>query len=207
MGERASLLSLTAMGSIMMIAMMLPAAIPWIIEAGTGFAAGYGLIWMAFGAAAAAAQWRFGSPAPILAAAVVLAALFYERTPRKHLFLRACTSERVVTAEGFKLGVRQGMQCVGCCWLLMAALFAFGATNLVLTFLVTAYVVAQRLLAGLSTGTQQEPGEVPRMDRFIRGIAAVVISALWISGSMRYPTTSATSSACWRFPKRLPSGR
>ena len=41
-----------------MIAMMLPAAIPWIVVAGTGFAAGYGLVWIAFGAAAAVIQWH-----------------------------------------------------------------------------------------------------------------------------------------------------
>ena len=74
-----------------MIAMMLPAAIPWIAAAGTGFAAGYGLIWIAFGAVAATVQWHFGTIAPRTAAAIAVAALFYERTPLKRFFLRACT--------------------------------------------------------------------------------------------------------------------
>jgi predicted metal-binding membrane protein len=151
MGASSELLSLTAMGSIMMIAMMLPAAIPWIAATGTGFAAGYGLIWMAFGAAAAALQWRFGGMPPIAVAAIAVAALFYERTPLKRRFLRACTDGMSLSAgrNAIVLGLRQGALCIGCCWVLMAALFALGATNLVLTIVVTTYVVAQRLLFSL----------------------------------------------------------
>jgi predicted metal-binding membrane protein len=149
------LVSLTAMGSIMMIAMMLPVAIPWIAAAGSAFAAGYGLVWTAFGAAAATVQWHFGSVAPTTAAAIAIAALFYERTPLKRFFLRACTDGMSLAGarNAFALGLQQGALCVGCCWLLMAALFALGASNLTLTIAVTAFVLAQRFIAGLDGET------------------------------------------------------
>jgi predicted metal-binding membrane protein len=157
MGASSDLPSLIAMGSIMMIAMMLPAAIPWIVAAGTGFAAGYGLIWVGFGAAAAVLQWRFGSIAPTAAAAIAVAALFYERTPLKRFFLSACTDGMSFTAgrNAFTLGLQQGALCVGCCWLLMAALLALGAANLALTIIVTTYVVSQRLLFSLRPNAAQ----------------------------------------------------
>lgn len=152
MGSPGDLRSLIAMGSIMMIAMMLPAAIPWIVVAGTGFAAGYGLVWIAFGVAAAVIQLHVGTIAPTAVAAIAVAALFYERTPLKRFFLRACTDGMSDSGgrNAFVLGLKQGTLCVGCCWLLMTALFALGATNLLLTITVTALVVGQRVLASVS---------------------------------------------------------
>ena len=93
-----------------------------------------------------------GTIAPTAVAAIAVAALFYERTPLKRFFLRACTGGMSDAGgrNAFMLGLKQGALCVGCCWLLMTALFALGATNLLLTITVTALVVGQRVLASVS---------------------------------------------------------
>ena len=44
------------------------------------------------------------------------------------------------------MGVRHGADCIGCCWALMAALFALGAMSLVWMALVAGVVAAERLL-------------------------------------------------------------
>lgn len=121
-----------------MIAMMLPAH----------FAAGHCLAWVGFASIAAAAQWRFGSVPMNVAVPIVTAALVYELTPLKRYFLRSCSNgiDSVTERAAFSAGLRQGVFCTGCCWLLMAALFVVGATNITLMIALTVFIVGQRLL-------------------------------------------------------------
>ena len=146
--------SLTAMGGVMMIAMMLPAVLPWIAAAGWRFAAGYGLVWAVFGAAAAVLQSRLGSVPHVVEVAVVAAAVLYEITPAKSFFLRSCTQgmELVTGRTAFAVGLLQGSLCVGCCWLLMAAFFALGGANVWLMIAFTAFVTVQRVWARRGVG-------------------------------------------------------
>jgi predicted metal-binding membrane protein len=44
------------------------------------------------------------------------------------------------------LGIRYGAWCLGCCWALMAALFALGVMSLGWMGLITIFIVAERLL-------------------------------------------------------------
>ena len=49
-------------------------------------------------------------------------------------------------AGAFSMGLRQGIYCTGCCWLLMALLFVFGVMNLVWIGALTVFVLVEKLL-------------------------------------------------------------
>ena len=49
-------------------------------------------------------------------------------------------------AGAVELGVRHGAWCLGCCWALMAALFAVGLMSLGWMALVAAFIAAEKLL-------------------------------------------------------------
>ena len=46
------------------------------------------------------------------------------------------------------MGTRHGLYCLGCCWLLMALLFAVGIMNLLWVAAIAAFVFAEKLLPG-----------------------------------------------------------
>ena len=46
----------------------------------------------------------------------------------------------------FRMGLRHGLYCTGCCWLLMAALFVAGVMNLAWIAALTLVVLAERTL-------------------------------------------------------------
>ncbi len=154
-----NLLAVAAMWAVMMAAMMLPSALPMIrtfadIGARRGaagharaFVGGYLLVWLAFSVAATAAQWLLqaaGWTDPMavsnskpLTAALLLVAGLYQFTPLKRLCLRGCRSPigfivgawRPGARGAWAMGWRHGLQCLGCCWALMALLFAGGTMN------------------------------------------------------------------------------
>jgi predicted metal-binding membrane protein len=113
------------------------------------FVAGYLLSWGAFSAAATVLQWWLESRALItpmmagmsgpLAGAVLVAAGIYQWLPMKQTCLSQCRSPMsfVQRHGGFqasvrgsvRLGALHGWYCIGCCWVLMALLFAFGVMN------------------------------------------------------------------------------
>jgi predicted metal-binding membrane protein len=142
----------------MMAAMMFPAILPVVRLYGRAaangqtapvavFVGGYIALWSVVGIPAFFA-WRqlneplmHGSPwAGRVAGAVAVAAGLYQLTPLKSVCLRHCRSplsfflrhgkhlDRPTGA--FVAGGRHGLFCVGCCWMLMALLVAFGAMQL-----------------------------------------------------------------------------
>ena len=44
------------------------------------------------------------------------------------------------------MGLIHGLFCLGCCWLLMALLFVAGVMNLIWVAVITAFVLAEKLL-------------------------------------------------------------
>jgi predicted metal-binding membrane protein len=114
------------------------------------FAAGYLLSWTAFSLAATSAQWALERAAlltpmmqnasNILGGIVLIVAGLYQWTPLKDMCLSFCQAPLgfIMRHGGFrrdpggalKLGFRHGIYCVGCCWALMALLFAGGVMNL-----------------------------------------------------------------------------
>jgi predicted metal-binding membrane protein len=133
--------------------------------AGTAlFVGGYLVSWAAFGLlgwalyqgaqglSIEALAWDSGGR--YLAGGVILLAAVYELTPLKHACLRKCRSPLAFLLGGwrdgglgaFRLGVEHGAWCVGCCWALMAALFALGVMSIGWMAFVAALIAAEKLL-------------------------------------------------------------
>jgi predicted metal-binding membrane protein len=111
-----------------------------------GFAGGYFSAWTLYAMAAALLQilaGRVGLLDPVrgltpgLGAAVLLVAGAYQFAPLKRACLIHCRSpfgyflSRWPSGPigGFRMGFGHGLFCVGCCWALMATVFAVGVMN------------------------------------------------------------------------------
>jgi predicted metal-binding membrane protein len=134
----------------------------WV--SGYWFTAGYVLIWTFFGAAATLLQWAFDQAALLsqmlvstsssLGAFLLISAGVWQFSPVKDACLRHCRSPAMYLATHFRpgisgavnLGIRHGMYCLGCCWLLMGLLFVGGVMNLLWIAAITAFVLVEKLL-------------------------------------------------------------
>ncbi len=89
-----------------------------------------------------------------MAAAVIAGAGVYQLTAPKRACLRRCRERHAFLAQGWRTGrlsaVRVGGEygkfCVGCCFALMAALFALGWMSVTWMALVAALIAAERML-------------------------------------------------------------
>jgi predicted metal-binding membrane protein len=78
----------------------------------------------------------------------------YQLTPVKQACLRHCrtplqfllTCWQDGTAGAFLMGLRHGAYCLGCCWLLMAILFAVGVMNLVWIAALSVLVLVEKII-------------------------------------------------------------
>jgi predicted metal-binding membrane protein len=132
------------------------------------FTAGYLLAWGLFGIVATLADWGFEraalmSPAtqalsPLWAIFVLAAAGIYQLTPWKSVCLAHCRSPldfalnhwRDGPVGALRMGIEHGLYCLGCCWFLMALLFAAGIMSLVWMAALAAFVLIEKLFpAGL----------------------------------------------------------
>lgn len=88
------------------------------------------------------------------AAGVLAAAALYQLTPSKNACLNRCRSRRAFLQQGWRdgrdgalrIGMAHGVWCLGCCWGLMAALFALGAMSVAWMALISVLIAAERLL-------------------------------------------------------------
>ncbi|MHB1215646.1 MAG: DUF2182 domain-containing protein [Thiobacillus sp.] len=128
------------------------------------FLLGYLLAWTGFSVAATLTQWGMHavmliSPAmvgtsPLLGGAVLIAAGLYQWTPAKHACLDHCRSPLGFLLNEWRdgawgalaMGVRHGLYCTGCCWLLMLVLFVVGVMNLLWIALLAAFVLLEKTL-------------------------------------------------------------
>jgi predicted metal-binding membrane protein len=112
------------------------------------FAAGYLVAWALTGFAAfafvRALHWGLGAAPGLLrfnkaaAASVLVAAGVYQLSPLKNSCLNHCRSPLDFLAEhwregpwgAFRMGGSHALYCIGCCWGLMAVMFAVGLMNL-----------------------------------------------------------------------------
>jgi predicted metal-binding membrane protein len=96
-----------------------------------------------------------------LAAGILLAAALYEFTPVKNVCLSKCRSPlgfllgswRNGLSGALVMGVRHGAWCVGCCWALMASLFALGVMSIAWMALVAALIAVEKTLPWRRTAT------------------------------------------------------
>lgn len=131
------------------------------------FLAGYLAIWLLFSLLAGALQatleqrgvlspMTMGLGSKWLMAGVLVAAGLYQLSPLKEACLTHCRNPasflvrhyRPGRGGAFRLGLRHGVYCLGCCWLLMALLFVGGVMNLAWVALLTLFVAAEKLLPG-----------------------------------------------------------
>ena len=112
------------------------------------FATGYLVAWWGFSAVAALLQWWLHSAAilsadmrtvsPIAGAGILIAAGVYQWLPVKQACLSHCRSPLGFLSSSWRegrlgavvMGIVHGVFCVGCCWMLLALLFAAGVMNL-----------------------------------------------------------------------------
>ena len=111
--------------------------------------AGYTLVWLGFAALATLAQFVFtraalldtgmASASGLFSGAIFIGAGIYQFSALKHACLTQCQSpfpfffaNWATTARGvFRLGVKQGLYCLGCCWAMMLVMFSVGLMNVV----------------------------------------------------------------------------
>jgi predicted metal-binding membrane protein len=158
---------------LMMVAMMLPAVSPvarlYLRTIGrdpralrvAGFLAGYLLVWTAAGLPGFGMAWgaqRIATDHPggarLAAAGTFLAVAAYQVSPLKDACLKACRSPlglllRYASYRGrlrdLRAGAHHGLYCLGCCWVLFAALIALGTMNLVAMAALAALLTAEKL--------------------------------------------------------------
>jgi predicted metal-binding membrane protein len=112
-------------------------------------AAGYTVVWFGFAAAATVAQLALtraalldaslASASGLFSGAIFVGAGIYQFSALKHACLTQCrnpfqfffTNWATTTRGVFRLGVRQGLFCLGCCWAMMLVMFAVGVMNVV----------------------------------------------------------------------------
>jgi predicted metal-binding membrane protein len=129
------------------------------------FLLGYLAVWTAFSAVATLAEWRLHQAAllssamattsPALNGGLLIAAGIFQWTTPKRACLKGCRSPlsflmsewREGTAGAFVMGLRHGVYCVGCCWVLMALLFVAGVMNLFWVAVIALFVMAEKILA------------------------------------------------------------
>jgi predicted metal-binding membrane protein len=156
---------------VMMAAMMLPSIAPTVALyarmsrersplSPLAFTAGYLVLWggvgvLAFVAALATRDvlaWDRGGR--WIAGVTLLAAGVYELTPLKGVCLRKCRSPlgfllgawREGRSGALLMGARHAAWCVGCCWALMASLFALGVMSLAWMAFVAGLIAAEKVL-------------------------------------------------------------
>jgi predicted metal-binding membrane protein len=113
---------------------------------------GYALIEAGKALSIDAFSWDEGGP--YLAGGVIVAAAIYQLTPLKDVCLSKCRSPLMFLLQAWKpgrvgalrMGVEHGGWCVGCCWALMAALFALGVMSVGWMVFVAALIAVEKLL-------------------------------------------------------------
>jgi predicted metal-binding membrane protein len=120
-----------------------------------------------------------------VATGVLLAAAVYQLTPAKAACLSRCREARASLGArlgdnrrgALRLGAQHGAWCLGCCWALMAALFALGAMSVAWMVVVSLLIAAERVLpwrrltaigvgsvlAALTIGLAAAPTRVPML--------------------------------------------
>lgn len=126
-------------------------------------AAGYTSIWIAFACAATVLQWALARATLIDPALVPVSGLFsgavfllagaYQFSALKHACVTRCqrpfpfflANWTTKPSAVFRLGLRQGLYCLGCCWAMMLVMFAVGVMNVVWMALLGAIMTAEKI--------------------------------------------------------------
>jgi predicted metal-binding membrane protein len=167
---------------VMMAAMMFPSVAPTVAlyssmtksrspVAPLVFASGYLIAWTSVGVFAFAVASAGGRISGDLlawdragrwvAGATLVVAAVYELTPLKDVCLGKCRSPlgfllgswRQGRLGALRMGARHGAWCIGCCWALMASLFALGLMSIVWMAVVAGLIAFEKLIPSRRTAT------------------------------------------------------
>jgi predicted metal-binding membrane protein len=160
---------------VMMAAMMFPSVSPTVAlysrmtrdrmpVAPLLFTAGYLLTWTAVGLLAFGIsdlgggllgdELAWDSAGRWIAGGILVGAALYELTPVKNVCLSKCRSPlgflfgswRGGLSGALHMGAKHGAWCVGCCWMLMAALFALGVMSIAWMAFVAGLIAVEKTL-------------------------------------------------------------
>ena len=160
---------------VMMAAMMFPSVAPTValysrltkqrsLWLPLTFVGGYLATWAAAGAVAygvgaatshaLGGQLAWGNAGRAIAGATLLVAAGYELTPLKNVCLGKCRSPlgallgswREGARGALLMGAKNGGWCVGCCWALMASLFALGVMSIPWMAVVAGLIAIEKTL-------------------------------------------------------------
>jgi predicted metal-binding membrane protein len=127
------------------------------------FLLGYLTAWTAFSLIATLAQWglltaalispMMESRSKVFGGALVLIAGLFQFSRLKHACLAHCRSPmgflatewRSGSCGAFRMGLKHGSYCLGCCWALMALLFAVGVMNLLWVAAISSFVLLEKI--------------------------------------------------------------
>jgi predicted metal-binding membrane protein len=171
-------LTMFIMWWVMMVAMMLPSALPMILlftslnqkmganspMAVTTFVAAYLLIWGGFSAIATSCQWWLvqhdliaamrPSNSTLLGAGLLISAGIWQLSPWKQTCLNHCRAPIQFLSENWQagtmgalqMGLKHGLYCLGCCWVLMALLFYGGIMNLLWIIGLAIFILIEKVM-------------------------------------------------------------
>jgi predicted metal-binding membrane protein len=126
--------------------------------------AGYYFTWGVFSLLATLLQWalqQFNWLNPdmiithkILGAVILIAAGIFQFTSLKQRCLAHCQTPvdfihkkwKAGKSGAFKMGMENGIYCLGCCWILMVVLFVAGVMNLLWIALIAIFVLLEKLV-------------------------------------------------------------
>jgi predicted metal-binding membrane protein len=128
------------------------------------FTLGYLLAWALFSLVAVMLQWWLEQSGrlsmhmelvdPLWVGMLLIAAGAWQLSPMKYACLQHCRSpidflirhRRSGTLGALRMGMHHGLYCLGCCWMLMALLFAGGVMNLYWIVGLAAFVFIEKVL-------------------------------------------------------------
>jgi predicted metal-binding membrane protein len=96
------------------------------------------------------------STSRLLGGGILIAAGIYQWTPLKRACLTSCRSPLAFIMTEWRdgrtgawvMGLRHGLYCVGCCWVLMALLFVAGVMNLAWVVAISAFALVEKIVPG-----------------------------------------------------------
>ena len=126
--------------------------------------AGYFLVWAVFSLAATGLQWalqqitllnpEMRTTNKIMGGLILIATGIFQFTPFKQTCLGYCRSPLEFVHRNWKegkrgalrMGIQNGLYCVGCCWMLMVLLFVAGIMNILWVALIALFVLIEKIV-------------------------------------------------------------
>lgn len=127
------------------------------------FLLGYLVVWTGFAVLATLAQWglhtaallssMMGSASPTVGGALLVAAGVFQWTQLKYSCLKNCRTPLGFLMSEWRegrdgalvMGLRHGLYCLGCCWILMGLLFVLGVMNLLWIAALAGFVLVEKV--------------------------------------------------------------